>query len=99
MITYIVDIDNTICRTLWGDYPRAMPYPERIAKINKLYHQGHKIVYWTARGAVSGIDWTELTKTQLQDWGCRHHELRMGKPHYDVWIDDKAINAIDYFKD
>lgn len=99
MITYIVDIDNTICRTLWGDYPRATPITERIAKINKLYHEGHKIIYWTARGAISGTDWSELTKTQLQDWGCRYHELMMGKPHYDVWIDDKAINSIDYFKD
>ena len=31
-----------------------------------------------------------LTKEQLDDWGCRYHDLRVGKPHYDLWIDDKS---------
>jgi len=95
---YIVDIDNTICRTLWGDYPRATPYPERIEKINQLYRDGHTIIYWTARGAISNTDWTSLTHEQLNRWGCLYHEVRMGKPAYDIWIDDKAINSLEYFK-
>jgi len=87
---YIVDIDNTICFTEGSDYPNSEPYPIRIDKINELYDNGHEIIYWTARGGNSRIDWTELTTKQLKEWGCKYHELKMWKPSYDVWIDDKA---------
>lgn len=95
---YIVDIDGTICRTVEGDYKRSQPFPERIQKINDLYNSGHHITYWTARGGNSGIDWSDLTKEQLTRWGCLYHELRMRKPVYDVWIDDRAVWSEDYFK-
>lgn len=95
---YIVDIDGTICRTTGGDYTRSQPFPERIQKINDLYNSGHHITYWTARGGNSGIDWTDVTKEQLTRWGCLYHELRMRKPVYDVWIDDRAVWSEDYFK-
>jgi len=87
---YIVDIDGTICTQTASDYPNAQPLYDRIAKINALYDEGHTIVYWTARGAVSGTDWADLTCSQLSEWGCKYHEFRMGKPQYDVWVDDKA---------
>ena len=94
MVIY-VDIDGTICTqdnkndTL--DYDRANPRQEQIDKINKLYDGGNTIIYWTARGTVTGIDWTELTTHQLRLWGCKYHDLRVGtKPHYDLWIDDKS---------
>jgi len=87
---YIVDIDHTICDNKNSDYPNSTPYTKRIEKINKLYDEGHEIIYWTARGGNSGIDWTELTTKQLNEWGVKYHELRMFKPKYDVWVDDKA---------
>lgn len=93
----MVDIDNTICKSSNSDYYNSIPYLERIRKINALHDSGHVIIYWTARGANSGIDWTDLTHTQLAAWGCRFTELRMKKPAYDVWIDDKAIDSEDYF--
>jgi len=89
-LIYIVDIDNTICETHNSDYPNSVPYTDRIDRINRLYSEGHTIIYWTARGGNSGIDWTELTTQQLKQWNCKYHELRMRKPSYDVWIDDKA---------
>jgi hypothetical protein len=94
---FIVDIDNTICKTENSDYLNSVPYPERIAKINKLYEEGHQIIYWTARGGVSGIDWTDHTRKQLTEWGCKYDEIRMRKPSYDMWIDDKAINSEVFF--
>jgi hypothetical protein len=100
---YIVDIDQTICMTPCVNgkhrYDLSDPFPQRIDKINKLYDQGHTIIYWTARGSGSGIDWTELTTKQLNDWGCKFHEVRLGKPSYDVWIDDKALNDSEFFFD
>jgi hypothetical protein len=94
---YIVDIDGTICNNTQGDYNQAKPIPERIAKINALYDQDHHITYWTARGGNSGIDWTDLTNRQLDEWGCKYHVLMMRKPVYDLWIDDKAINSEVFF--
>ncbi len=98
MKTYIVDIDNTICISSNSDYANSKPIYERIAKINKLYDDGNTIIYWTARGGNSGIDWTDKTHSQLAAWGCKYNEIRMNKPVYDLWIDDKAINSEEYFK-
>jgi len=88
---YIVDIDGTICsQQRNGEYHLAQPYQERIAQINQLYDSGHHVVYWTARGMNTGVDYFLLTQQQLAKWNCKYHELRMQKPTYDVWIDDKA---------
>ena len=66
-----VDIDETICFYEGKrHYPDAVPNKENISKINDLYDQGHYIKYWTARGAVTGLDWKSTTKKQLEDWGC-----------------------------
>ena len=73
-----VDIDETIC-FYDGEriYPEAIPHFENIAKINKLYDEGNVIIYWTARGAITKINWTEVTTKQLKSWGCKYHELKM----------------------
>jgi len=85
-----VDIDGTICN-LVKDYNLAEPISEHIEKINKLYDEGHTIVYYTARGQVTKKDWSELTLKQLNEWGCKFHELKMNhKPHYDLLICDKT---------
>jgi len=94
-----VDIDGTICTITNGQYSDAVPFRSRIEKINKLYDEGNKIVYWTARGSQTGIDWREITEKQLNEWGAKHHELSLNKPHYDLYVDDKTINSYDYFKD
>lgn len=87
-----VDIDETIC-FYEGErqYPLALPNKENIAKINKLYDEGHYIKYWTARGTVTKMDWLETTKNQLDSWGCKYHKLSVGeKPDYDLLICDKT---------
>ena len=97
-MTIYVDIDNTILDTPSTDYKKSKPMKERIEKINQLYDDGNTIVYWTARGSVSGIDWSDLTEKQLKDAGVKYHELKMGKPAYDLFIDDKNINSEEFFK-
>lgn len=97
-----VDIDDTICyyennENIQKNYNNAKPYHERIKKINNLYNDGSIIIYWTARGTLTGINWFEITYNQLKSWGCLFHELRMGKPSYDLFIDDKNINSNDFF--
>lgn len=97
-LTYIVDIDNTIFNTIGSDYENATPIKDRINRINYLFDQGHTIIYWTARGGQSGIDWFDFTVKQLYKAGCKYSKLWSGKPSYDIWIDDKAFNSEDFFK-
>lgn len=87
-----VDIDETICTTPTPrNYFKAVPIKKNIQKINKLYDEGHTIVYWTARGSKTQINWYNLTKKQLDSWGAKYHELKVDKPYYDLFIDDRTI--------
>ena len=93
-----IDIDETICFYEGSRiYENAIPKQENIDKINKLYDEGWEIIYWTARGSVSERDLFVLTKNQLQDWGCKFHDLFLGKPAADLYIDDRGINDHDFF--
>ena len=108
---YCVDIDGTICTpTIGRDYHKAEPWQDRIKGLNNLYDEGNHIIYFTARamGRFSGHSHYiasekakevlfDLTKQQLNDWGVKYHELIMGKPHADLFIDDKGINCDDFF--
>ena len=76
----MVDVDNTICYydrefVSEKDYSLALPYKERIEKINKLYDEGNKIVYWTARGTVTQRFWFETTYDQSKKWGSWEKSL------------------------
>jgi hypothetical protein len=105
---YVIDIDGTICEN--GDcssckYEGSSPLLDRIDKINKLYDDGHTIKYFTARGMGRYKDdvnkakekFYKLTKMQLDLWGCKYHDLILGKPSGDVYIDDKGINSNEFF--
>ena len=112
---YCIDIDGTICTPVTCkscQYEGATPKKDRIEKINKLYDEGHYIIYMTARamGRNSDLPHEEagkkahellypLTKMQLDIWGCKYHELIMGKPHADMFIDDKAWPDSTFFND
>ena len=39
----------------------------------------------------------DLTKKQLEDWGVEYHQLFLGKPSGDYYIDDKGIRDEDFF--
>ena len=104
---YIVDIDGTICTTVSnGNYEDSTPIRDRIEKINKLYDEGHTIIYLTARGMGRHDDnadlaeqsFYSLTSNQLEEWGCKYTKLMLGKPSGDYYIDDKGINSNEFFK-
>ena len=82
---YCFDIDGTICTPgtcKSCQYEGATPKKERIEKINKLYEEGHYIIYMTARAMGRNHDLPNdvatahakeiiepLTKLQLDIWG------------------------------
>ncbi len=92
-----VDIDETICTKTESEYDKAKPIQENIEKINKLYDEGHKIIYWTSRGMLTGINWRKLTFNQLNEWGCKFNELEMNKPFYDMIVCDKSKRIEELF--
>lgn len=95
---FCFDIDGTLCSNSHNDYNKAQPFLERIATVNKLFDEGNKILLFTARGSATGINWEQLTKLQLKEWNVKYHELKFGKPHADVFIDDKSKDLFDWFK-
>ena len=96
-MTIYVDIDETICVTPPDrDYTQSTPIKKNIEKINDLFDEGHTIIYWTARGTTTGIDWRKITEEQFAGWGVKYHDLQFGKPYYDLFIDDKNMNTRDW---
>lgn len=94
---YCFDIDGTICTNTNGQYDKAVPFPDMLERVNRLYDLGHTIIFMTARGSVSKIDYTDITKKQLAEWGFKYHELIMNKkPHAHYFIDDRGHNVKDW---
>lgn len=93
---YCFDLDGTLCTLTGGAYEAAEPFDHRVQHVNRLFREGHTIKIFTARGATSNKPWRELTEKQLDDWGVQRHELIMGKPNADIFIDDKAIYSDSY---
>ena len=102
--TYVFDIDGTLCTNTEGDYLKAEPLYDRIKVVNILAKR-NKIVLFTARGmgrhqndAKKAIEqFYDLTKKQLEDWGVQYHQLFLGKPAGDYYIDDKGIKDAEFF--
>lgn len=93
-----VDIDDTICTydidRQQMNYSQAIPNYKNIERVNKLFDEGNAIYYWSARGTVTGIDWRVETEKQLERWGAKYTGLIMGKPYYDIHIDDRSLNSL-----
>lgn len=99
-MNYCFDIDGVVCST--DDrhlYEEAIPNHIIIKKINELFDAGNNITLFTARGTSSGKEWHDITTNQLKKWGVKHHKLiDKGKPSYDVFVDDKAINIETFYQ-
>lgn len=84
----IIDLDGTIC-TEEKMFSRSLakPIDKAIESVNKLFDSGHIIIIYTARMWIE----YEMTHHWLTSNGVKFHQLVMGKPQGDVWIDDRAI--------
>ena len=98
---FVIDIDDTICKEE-GPVIARQPFMSRIAKINRLYDEGHEIVYHTARGLKSGRGeayYRPITESQLEMWGCKYHHLYFKPFDADIFIDDRGVHPNDFFSD
>lgn len=97
---FCFDIDNTICKTRKSEYSKSIPIKKNIKTINKLFDEGHYIKIFTSRYMGRTNSNTKKayklgylkTSNQLKKWNLKYHELILGKPRYDVIIDDKSID-------
>jgi uncharacterized HAD superfamily protein len=84
----IIDLDGTICSEE-KTYSRSLakPLDGAVENINKLYEENTIIIY-------SARTWMEyeMTVDWLKKYQIKYHQLVLGKPIGDVWIDDRAIN-------
>jgi capsule biosynthesis phosphatase len=101
-----LDVDGTICYTRTADqsYADVEPLPGAAERIRIWKGEGHYIIIQTARhmvtchgnegkvfvmGAKLLIDW-------LAKYDIPYDELYFGKPHADLFIDDKGRQHIDW---
>ena len=105
-MTYVFDIDGTICSLTNGEYEKAVPIKERIEKVNSLYEEGNQIIFYTARGmgrfknnrSLAEAEFWTFTNRQLNDWGVKFHGLWLGKPAGDIYVDDKGSKDEEFFR-
>tara|TARA_B100001750_G_scaffold248062_1_gene276451 strand:+ start:3212 stop:3577 length:366 start_codon:yes stop_codon:yes gene_type:complete len=97
------DLDGVICSNSPDDYNQAIPNKFVIQTINKLKDQGHHISIYTSRYMgrlnenlfdINQHGFERITK-QLKGWGVKYDRLILGKPRYDLLIDDKAFGYKD----
>lgn len=94
--TFVVDIDGVLASITPGNnYELAQPLRENIARVNRLHAAGNRILLFTARGSMTGLDWRATTERQMREWGVQHHELRLGKPAADFYIDDRMLSLAE----
>ena len=104
-----MDIDDTICTTLNGDYKNATPNQAVIEKMQQYRELGFEICLYTSRnmrtyenniGKITAntlpviLDW--LTKNQVP-----YDEIIVGKPWCGLdgfYVDDKAIRPSEFLE-
>ena len=105
------DLDNVICKTnKQNNYFKSKPIKRNIDYINHLYNEGYTIKVFTARGmgrsnqsiTLARKKFKIFTQNQLKKWRLKYHKLILGKPSYDIFIDDKNLgfkkNWVDLLK-
>lgn len=96
-----LDVDGTLCelKSRHDDYATVRPLPHAAEAIRQLRAAGHYVILATARhmktcGANVGLVVARQGPT-LIEWlnrhGIEYDELWFGKPHADLYVDDKAL--------
>lgn len=96
-----LDVDGTICevRGKGDDYAAVRPLPHAAERIRSLRAAGHYVILATARhmqtcGSNVGMVVARQGQTLiawLNRHGIEYDELWFGKPHADLYVDDKAL--------
>lgn len=94
-LTLAFDLDNTLVQngTQKNHYLDAEPIQEMIDLVNMLYDEGHVVFLFTSRSYYHGQkEQEDCLRNQM---GIKFHYLVMGKPLYDIFVDDRAVDWYD----
>ncbi len=94
---FCFDLDNVICTTKKNFYSKSTPKKKVIKIVNELYKKKHRIIIFTARGMgtykgnlkIIEKKYRKFTEKQLDNWNVSYHKLILGKPSFDIYVDDK----------
>lgn len=103
----ILDLDDTICRTINRDYRNALPDLEVIERIKAYKKEGFEIVISTSRnvrtynGSIGLINANTLPVIieWLESHEVPYDELYIGKPwcgEEGFYVDDKAVRPSEF---
>jgi uncharacterized HAD superfamily protein len=85
--TYGVDIDGTLTMEVEGhDYANRTPNMSMIIKVRQWYHDGHRIILYSARREQD----RSTTENWMMKFNVPYHQLILGKPKCDMYVDDVA---------
>jgi hypothetical protein len=94
---FAVDMDCTLTKNpCWTieQCINAEPREDVVFLVNDLYRGGNIVIIWTARREVL----RPATEYWLKKHGVFYHAIDMGhKIGANAYIDDRAINSLDYF--
>eukprot|EP00929_Paragymnodinium_shiwhaense_P040364 TRINITY_DN21091_c0_g1_i1.p1 TRINITY_DN21091_c0_g1~~TRINITY_DN21091_c0_g1_i1.p1 ORF type:complete len:835 (-),score=152.07 TRINITY_DN21091_c0_g1_i1:82-2586(-) len=101
---FVFDLDGTLVThpKRRGDYASVEPIEQNVALVRSLKAAGHYIIVWTSReserhsgnvGAIVAAVGRQTLDT-LDKLQIPYDELLFGKPHADLYIDDRAVNSL-----
>eukprot|EP00408_Alexandrium_pacificum_P003521 CAMPEP_0171222682 /NCGR_PEP_ID=MMETSP0790-20130122/35388_1 /TAXON_ID=2925 /ORGANISM="Alexandrium catenella, Strain OF101" /LENGTH=766 /DNA_ID=CAMNT_0011688633 /DNA_START=39 /DNA_END=2339 /DNA_ORIENTATION=+ len=99
---FCFDLDGTLVTEPRkpGDMSTCDPIAKAISIVRQLHQAGHTIIITTARGmSGGGVDtaiaaYGHSTFSLLKDLGIPYDEIHFGKPHADVYVDTRSLNAM-----
>ena len=111
VLTFIVDIDGTLCPIKGKDerYEDLIPYSEIVDKLRKYHDDGVRIILFTSRnmntynGSIGLINanTAKILLSWLDRWKIPYDEIIYGKPwpgHFGYYVDDRAVRPDEFLK-
>tara|TARA_Y100000589_G_scaffold291592_1_gene295188 strand:- start:303 stop:686 length:384 start_codon:yes stop_codon:yes gene_type:complete len=103
----IIDLDDTICSTDYGDYKNSKPKDDVINKLKEYKYQGFKIVIYTSRNmrthngniGIINANTLPIILSWLDKHTVPYDEVIVGKPwpsEGGFYVDDKAIRPDEF---
>jgi capsule biosynthesis phosphatase len=100
-----LDLDGTVCENKedGARYSDVLPMPGAVETIARWRAEGHYVVLQTARGMRTYnsnegqiLAHMKLLHDWLEKWNIVVDEIRIGKPHCDIFIDDKGYKHTNW---
>ncbi len=110
-LTFVVDIDGTLCpiKKKEESYENLIPYRSVLERLKEYRDMGAKIVLYTSRNMNSyngnlgliNANTAKVLLKWLDKWDVPYDEILYGKPwpgHHGFYIDDRALRPDEFLR-